>query len=184
MDEDKINKIFLEVSNKIKTAPPKKIKLNNNQKLKFYGLYKVATIGKLTDENRPKPGFFDFETKYKNEAWEKCSVYSQIEAKIEYITYYCEVYEQKIDLDLKETPKLNLVEFNFPDFGSSSMYSTNAGEHKKEMDEFLKNANDAQKAFQKLKDDIYSGEIFTDEILSNFELDNKNKIQNNIEQST
>ncbi|MCQ2816199.1 MAG: acyl-CoA-binding protein [archaeon] len=178
MDEEKITNIFNEISNKIKTNPPKNIKLNTNQQLKFYGLFKVATVGKLTDENRPKPGFFDFTTKYKNEAWEKCSVYSQLEAKIEYIKYYCEIYDEKIDLDLSNINKdsqsqFELIKFDFPDeLTNNSLYSSNAKESKKEMDEYLKSAPINEIIFQDLKKDIYDGEMFTEEILSDFEKKN------------
>ena len=38
IDEEKVKKLFLEKSTKLKTSPPKNIKFDNNQKLKFYGL--------------------------------------------------------------------------------------------------------------------------------------------------
>lgn len=40
------------------------IKIDNETKLKFYGLFKVATVGKC-DVNTHKAGFFDFSQKYK-----------------------------------------------------------------------------------------------------------------------
>jgi len=40
------------------------IKIDNETKLKFYGLFKVATVGKY-DQNTNKAGFFDFSAKYK-----------------------------------------------------------------------------------------------------------------------
>lgn len=173
MEEDKINTLFNEISEKLKNNPPNNITLNNNQKLKFYGLYKVATIGKINDSNRPKPGLFDFQTKYKNEAWEKCSIYSQIEAKIEYIKYYSEIYNEKIELNIKPNPKLNKIEFDFPeDLNNNSIYSSNAKSTKKEKDEYLKSASTETKLIQKLKDDIYAGDIFTEEILTDYEKEN------------
>jgi acyl-CoA-binding protein len=42
-----------------------KLKLDNETKLKFYGLFKVATVGKIADENKKSVGFFDFDGKYK-----------------------------------------------------------------------------------------------------------------------
>jgi acyl-CoA-binding protein len=42
------------------------LKLDNNTRLQFYGLFKVATVGKITDENKNAEGFFSsFENKYK-----------------------------------------------------------------------------------------------------------------------
>lgn len=178
MDEEKINKLFLEVAEKNRN-PPKNIKLDTNQKLKFYGLYKTATVGKMTEENRPKPGFFDFQTKYKTEAWKKCSVYSQLEAKIEYIKFYGQVYGEKIDLpeecNAKEG-KNKFVVFDFPDDlgGKSNIYLEIERAHKKEMDEFYKTASKQDKFFQHIKEDIYAGEVFTDVMLS--DLESKNKI--------
>lgn len=41
------------------------IKLDNETKLKFYGLYKVVTVGKFSESNKKPAGFFDFAEKYK-----------------------------------------------------------------------------------------------------------------------
>ncbi len=51
----------------IKTENMKKmdIKLDNETKLKFYGLFKVATVGKFSENNKKSVGFFDFTEKYK-----------------------------------------------------------------------------------------------------------------------
>ena len=105
IDIEKLKKIFEEKSTKLKNSPPKNIKFNNNQKLKFYGLFKVATVGKYSETNKLKAGFFDFETKYKNQAWEKCSIYSQTEAMIEYIKYYCELTGEKFEMNFSK-PKI------------------------------------------------------------------------------
>ena len=96
IDKDKLKKLFEEKSEKLKTT---NVKTDNNQKLKFYGLYKVATVGKYSEKNKLKAGFFDFTTKYKNEAWEKCSVFSQEEAMIEYLKFYSEITGEKLNLD-------------------------------------------------------------------------------------
>jgi acyl-CoA-binding protein len=40
------------------------IKIDNETKLKFYGLFKVATVGKY-DPEKHRAGFFDFTEKYK-----------------------------------------------------------------------------------------------------------------------
>ena len=43
----------------------KTLKFDNSTKLKFYGLYKVATLGPINDKNRNKESFFDYAEKYK-----------------------------------------------------------------------------------------------------------------------
>jgi acyl-CoA-binding protein len=48
---------FMEISEKIK-----KLKLSDETKLKFYGLYKMATVGKY---EKKSVGMFDFTEKYK-----------------------------------------------------------------------------------------------------------------------
>ena len=100
VDKEKLKKEFDIIAEKLRNT---KIKLDNNQKLKFYGLYKVATVGKYSEKNKLKAGFFDFSTKYKNEAWEKCSVFSQEEAMIEYIKYYCELTGEKLNIEINQS---------------------------------------------------------------------------------
>ncbi len=174
IDEEKVKKLFLEKSTKLKTSPPKNIKFDNNQKLKFYGLYKVSTVGKYSENNKLKAGFFDFETKYKNQAWEKCSIYSPIEAMIEYIKYYCELTGEKCDLNFsKNKISINDLSLDIPNLESQSLYSSNAKESLLEKEKFLEKASLEEKKFQSLKDDIYNGEIITEEILNKFESDNK-----------
>lgn len=185
MDEEKIDKLFQEVAEKNRN-PPKNVKLDTNQQLKFYGLYKAATVGKMTEENKPKPGFFDFKTKYKTEAWKKCSIYSQLEAKIEYIKFYSQVYGVKVDLPEESKNMKSLghkfVDFDFPEDlgGTNNLYKAIEKAHQKEMDEFYKTASEQEKFFQQLKDDIYAGEVFTDEMLSNLESKNKVNCKKNL----
>lgn len=50
---------------KAESLKSSKLKLDNETKLKFYGLFKVATVGKITEENKKSVGFFDFDGKYK-----------------------------------------------------------------------------------------------------------------------
>lgn len=173
-EEEKIETIFREKANELKQNP-KGLKLDNNQKLKFYGLYKVATVGSYNEENKLKAGFFDFETKYKNEAWQKCSVYSKREAMLEYIKYYCELSGEKINFNFSEKNiSIKDLSLDIPeDFGSSSLYSSNMKEKKEEMEKFYQNAKEDEKKFQKLKDDLYSGEIITVDILDAFEKENQ-----------
>ncbi|RWS22422.1 enoyl-CoA delta isomerase 2-like protein [Leptotrombidium deliense] len=54
----------------------------NEAKLKLYGLFKQATVGKC---NQPKPGAFDFVAKYKWDAWNTLGELSQADAKKQYV---------------------------------------------------------------------------------------------------
>ena len=146
IDIEKLKKTFEEKSTQLKNSPPKNIKLNNNQKLKFYGLFKVATVGKYSEKNKLKAGFFDFETKYKNQAWEKCSIYNQKEAIIEYIKYYCELNGEKFEMNFSK-PKISIDELNLdiPDLESQSLYSSNLKESLLEKEKFLEKASEKKK---------------------------------------
>ena len=48
IDKEKLKKEFEEKAEKLRNT---NIKLDNNQKLKLYGLYKVATVGKYSEKN-------------------------------------------------------------------------------------------------------------------------------------
>lgn len=61
---------------------PNKDELSNDQKLKFYALFKVATSG---PNNTSRPGFFDFVGKAKWDAWTNESSKSRQRAKMDYI---------------------------------------------------------------------------------------------------
>ena len=187
IDKEKLKKEFDIIAEKLRNT---KIKLDNNQKLKFYGLYKVATVGKYSEKNKLKAGFFDFSTKYKNEAWEKCSVFSQEEAMIEYIKYYCELTGEKLNIELNQSnPKKSISEIalDVPEgLESQGMYSSTAKESKQNLEDFLKTAPENIKKFQSLKEKIYSGDIITEEILREFEIENKMNLlefRDNINQS-
>ena len=187
VDKEKLKKEFDIIAEKLRNT---KIKLDNNQKLKFYGLYKVATVGKYSEKNKLKAGFFDFSTKYKNEAWEKCSVFSQEEAMIEYIKYYCELTGEKLNIELNQSnPKKSISEIalDVPEgLESQGMYSSTAKESKQNLEDFLKTAPENIKKFQSLKEKIYSGDIITEEILREFEIENKMNLlefRDNINQS-
>ena len=174
IDKEKLKKLFEEKSEKLRTT---NIKTDNNQKLKFYGLYKVATVGKYSEKNKLKAGFFDFTTKYKNEAWEKCSVFSQEEAMIEYLKYYSEVTGEKLNLDFKSTTSTKTISdiaFDVPiGLESQGTYSSTAKETKKDLENYLKTASENIKKFQALKDQIYNGDLITENILKEFEINNK-----------
>ena len=173
-DKDKLKKEFEDVAEKLRNT---KIKIDNNKKLKFYGLYKVATVGKYSEKNKLKAGFFDFQTKYKNEAWEKCSIYSQEEAMIEYIKFYCELTGEKMNIDLsksKTSKSIDEISLDVPEgLESQGIYSSTAKESKEKLDKFLETAPENEKKFQVLKDKIYSGGIITEEIIKEFEIENK-----------
>jgi acyl-CoA-binding protein len=173
-DKDKLKKEFEDVAEKLRNT---KIKIDNNKKLKFYGLYKVATVGKYSEKNKLKAGFFDFQTKYKNEAWEKCSIYSQEEAMIEYIKFYCELTGEKMNIDLsqsKTAKSIDEISLDVPEgLESQGIYSSTAKESKEKLDKFLQTAPENEKKFQVLKDKIYSGDLITEEIIKEFEVENK-----------
>lgn len=66
-----------------------------NELLKFYSLYKQATVG---DNTRPKPNILNMKDRYKWDAWEKLKGMSQEDAEQEYIRYadeLAEVYSSK-----------------------------------------------------------------------------------------
>ena len=174
IDKEKLKKEFEIKAEKLRNT---KIKLDNNQKLKFYGLYKVATVGKYSEKNKLKAGFFDFSTKYKNEAWEKCSVFSQEEAMIEYIKYYCELTGEKLNIEINQsnpTKSISEIALDVPEgLESQGMYSSTAKESKQNLEDYLKTAPENIKKFQPLKEKIYSGDIITEEILREFEIENK-----------
>ena len=52
----------------INTSKPGTVKLGNEDKLKFYALYKQATIGKVTGK---RPGALNIVARYKYDAWKK-----------------------------------------------------------------------------------------------------------------
>ena len=173
-DKEELKKEFEDKSEKLRNT---KLKIDNNKKLKFYGLYKVATVGKYSEKNKLKAGFFDFQTKYKNEAWEKCSIYSPEEAMIEYIKFYCELTGEKMKIDLnkaKTTKSIDEIALDVPEgLESQGIYSSTAKESKEKLDNFLKTAPENEKKFQVLKDKIYSGDLITEEVLREFEIENK-----------
>jgi ankyrin repeat protein len=93
---------------------------------------------------------------------------------IEYIKYYCELTGEKFEMNFSK-PKISIDELNLdiPDLESQSLYSSNAKESLLEKEKFLEKASEEEKKFQNLKDDIYQGELITEEILKKFENDNK-----------
>ena len=160
-----IKKTFEEKASLLRSN--KTLKLNTTQKLKFYGLFKVATTGKYSEENKLKAGFFDFETKYKNEAWEKCSIYSQEEAMILYINYYNELTGEKpINFNNNNINNVSIesISLDIPEnFESQSLYSSTSKRTQEEMKNFMEKQSEEIKKFQLLKDEFYQGEMFTED---------------------
>ncbi|PWN33046.1 acyl-CoA-binding protein [Meira miltonrushii] len=65
-----------------------------DDQLKFYGLYKQATIG---DVNTSRPGMMDFTGKYKWDAWKKNEGLSQDDAKSQYVAALIAILEKHSD---------------------------------------------------------------------------------------
>ncbi|KAI6191313.1 hypothetical protein M3Y97_00215000 [Aphelenchoides bicaudatus] len=67
------------------------VSTSNDQKLKFYSLYKQATIGNVNTE---RPGMFSFVEKAKWDAWKGVEGLSQEEAKEKYIEVLLEMFDK------------------------------------------------------------------------------------------
>ncbi len=63
-------------------AGPSPVSLSNEDKLRFYALYKQATEGAC---NTPQPGFFDMVGKYKWDAWRRLGDKDKTQAMQEYV---------------------------------------------------------------------------------------------------
>lgn len=66
----------------------------NDEKLKFYGLFKQATVGKV---NTKRPGMLDFVGKAKWDAWNALGDMSAEEAMEQYVEEY-----EKMEVKMKE----------------------------------------------------------------------------------
>lgn len=87
MSQDNIDKLFNMAVDYVhkglaKKQFPEKSELTDENKLKFYGLYKVALLG---CNNTSKPGILDFVGRAKWTAWKKYSTKSKMDAKLGYI---------------------------------------------------------------------------------------------------
>ncbi|XP_046457180.1 enoyl-CoA delta isomerase 2-like isoform X2 [Daphnia pulex] len=76
-----INQQFDEAQKRLQTL---KASPGNEAKLKLYGLFKQATVGKV---NTKRPGMTDFVGKAKWDAWNSLNSLSQVEAKDKYIEF-------------------------------------------------------------------------------------------------
>ncbi len=63
VEPDLLLTLFEQKAEKMKTS--QNLKIDNETKLKFYGLFKVATVGPITENNKKSFGMFDFTEKYK-----------------------------------------------------------------------------------------------------------------------
>ena len=54
----------------INTSKPGTMKISNEDKLKFYALYKQATVGNCTGK---RPGAMNIVARYKFDAWKECT---------------------------------------------------------------------------------------------------------------
>ncbi|KAE9551140.1 hypothetical protein FO519_005649 [Halicephalobus sp. NKZ332] len=67
------------------------VSTSNDQKLKFYSLFKQATIG---DVNTERPGMFSFIEKAKWDAWKAREGTSQSDAKEQYIEAILAMFDE------------------------------------------------------------------------------------------
>ena len=109
---------------------------------------------------------------------------------IEYIKYYSELTGEKINLDFsqsKPTKSISEISLDVPEgLESQGAYSSTAKDTKQNLEDYLKTAPENIKKFQSLKEKIYSGDIITEEILREFEIENKMNLldfRDNINQS-
>ncbi|CAI4233268.1 unnamed protein product [Auanema sp. JU1783] len=67
------------------------VSTSNDQKLKFYSLFKQATIGEVNTE---RPGIFSIVERKKWDSWNGLKGTSQDDAKLEYIKVLNEMFEK------------------------------------------------------------------------------------------
>ncbi|KAH7693716.1 CRE-ACBP-3 protein [Aphelenchoides avenae] len=67
------------------------VSISNDQKLKFYSLFKQATVG---DVNTDRPGFLSFVERAKWDAWKAVEGTSKEEAKEKYIEALLEMFDK------------------------------------------------------------------------------------------
>lgn len=165
MVENDINKMFEIACEEMKQVK----KASNEEKLKAYGLYKVATEGPYNIEKDKEIGFFDYEKKYKYDSWKKLSVLSSLEAKKEYINLSCDMLkkdrpdfgEKENNYDLFEGlfSKEDLDEINKnADFSDSGIhqFSSSAKNDLDEIKHYLENASNEECIFYEIQEKFRS----------------------------
>ena len=87
--EEEIDKQFAAVLTTISTpAKDSKVTLSNNDKLKFYALFKTATVGPC---NTPQPSRLKVVERAKHDAWKKLGQMTQLEAKKQMIAEFTKI---------------------------------------------------------------------------------------------
>lgn len=161
-----IDNLFKEICNKMKEVNG----LNNENKLKIYGLFKVATEGKYNIEKDKELGFFDFEKKYKYESWKRMSKYSSEEAKIEYIKLYFKLTNTDLPGELNEFLNKKVEDENIDEFfndeemdeiNKQSLFSDNvisvsstAQNDREQIKQYLESASNDECAFYDIQQDF------------------------------
>ena len=97
---------------------------------------------------------------------------------IEYLKFYSEITGEKLNLDFNISTSnkktISDIAFDVPiGLESQGTYSSTAKETKQNLDNYLKTAPEDIKKFQTLKDKIYDGDLITENILKEFEMNNK-----------
>ena len=64
----------------------------NEQKLKWYGLYKQATVGTCSENGGSRPGMFSIQARAKWDAWNALDDMTTEQAEQEYVKYTTEVF--------------------------------------------------------------------------------------------
>lgn len=169
MEKD-IEQIFNSVCLKLKDAKG----LNNDDKLKFYGLYKVITEGKYDSSKDKEIGFFEFEKKAKYNSWKSLSSLNKTEAMKFYIKHYYEVTNQPIPeevenlyVDVVDSEILNSISGEGMDFDFQQVSST-AKNDQKEIKEYLENASNNECVYYTINDDFNQNKEITVDYFNNF----------------
>ncbi|KAI6173886.1 Acyl CoA binding protein [Aphelenchoides besseyi] len=103
MSLDERFKAAVEIVQKLPKDGP--VATSNDQKLKFYSLYKQATIG---DVNTDRPGILSFVERAKWDEWKKLEGMNQLVAKERYVETLLEMFD-KIGEELNVDEWLNGV---------------------------------------------------------------------------
>merc|ERR1712060_376768 len=83
-----------------KESPVEGVELTSQEeKLGYYALFKVATVGKIPEKNR-RPGMFDMAGQFKYDAWKALETFSSDEAKAMYV----DIVAVNMLVDTKERP--------------------------------------------------------------------------------
>merc|ERR1712176_527217 len=85
-----------------KESPVEGVELTSQEeKLGYYALFKVATVGKIPANNR-RPGMFNIAGQFKWDAWKALENFSSDEAKAMYV----DIVAVKMLIDMKLSPEV------------------------------------------------------------------------------